>query len=124
MTGCHDETPWSGRLASRVGGPPPLAHHTYNTRNIASAIAASGTPRFTSSSGHTLDATAARRKPETMARSGMGNFIQKLGERVCVVITSNSGNVRADLTVSCRVAHNFLSGRHPSSVCYFFLGFA
>ena len=74
-------------------GTSTARHHTYNTRNIDSAIAASGTPKFTSSSGHTLDATAARRKPETMARSEMGNFIQKLGERFCIVITGNSGTL-------------------------------
>src|ERR1700694_4447645 len=46
-----------------------------------------------SRSGHTLAATRATRRPETMARSEMGNFIQRPGERSWVVMVNASGTL-------------------------------
>jgi len=60
------------------GGPPPPVHQRKSPRNIASANAASGTPRFRSNSGHTLTAARVIRRPEMTARSEMGKFAQRL----------------------------------------------
>src|SRR5216683_6967668 len=63
-------------------------------------IAASGTPRFRSNSGHTLAGTRAMTIPETMARSEMGNLAQRLGAPFCVVICRVLGTVADELTLS------------------------
>src|SRR6266852_2400972 len=63
-------------------------------------IAASGTPRFRSNSGHTLAGTRVMTIPETMARSEMGNLAQRLGAPFCVVICRVLGTVADELTLS------------------------
>src|ERR1700722_11551700 len=61
------------------GGPPPLAHHRKPSKKADSAEAASGIGRIASSKGHTLRAITAKKRPETMARSEIGSFAQRLG---------------------------------------------
>ena len=86
------------------GGPPPLHHQTYNARNAASASAASGAPKLRSSSGHTLAASKAIKRPEMMARSQTGNLAHKLGLWSDVVTFSRFGeeNLGTDHLVSDR----------------------
>src|ERR1700677_4800030 len=61
------------------GGPPPPAHHRNEIKKAASAKAASGIGRIANNKGHTLSAITAKKRPETMARSEIGSFAQRLG---------------------------------------------
>src|SRR5271154_3345283 len=61
------------------GGPPPPAHHSKETKKAASAEAASGIGRITSSTGQTFREIIAKKRPETMARSEIGSFAQRPG---------------------------------------------
>src|ERR1700687_104 len=75
-------------------------------------IAASGTPRFRSNSGHTLAGTRAMTIPETMARSEMGNFAQRLDTSSCVVICGVLGTVADEPTLPTSTTNSL-----SSSVC-------
>src|SRR5258705_13665967 len=69
-------------------------------------IAASGTPRFMSKSGHTLAGTRAIRSPEPMARSELRNFAQRLDTPSCVVICGVLVKVADELTLPPSTTNN------------------
>jgi hypothetical protein len=62
-------------------------------------MVARGTLRFRRSSGHTLVATKARRRPDRMARTEVGSFAQGVRARGCVAIGRASEEQGHDLTL-------------------------
>src|SRR3984885_2180151 len=81
------------------GGPSPAVHQRKSARNIASAIAATGTLRVRSNRGHTFAATSATTTPEMMARNNMGSFAQRPGARSCVAMGDALGGAGANVTL-------------------------